>query len=90
MITTPRLALALLGLSLGVAGGCARDAGDEDGADTAETQPAIEAAPVAPAPAPVVVAPTHSGGVVERILRTKLLIVPVVQPDNNSMPKTKT
>ncbi len=29
----------------------------------------VQAAPVAPAPAPVVVAPTHSGGVVERILR---------------------
>lgn len=55
MITTPRLALALLGLSLGVAGGCARDAGHEDGADAADTQPAIEAAPVsggAAAPAP--------------------------------------
>ncbi|MFP7721398.1 Rne/Rng family ribonuclease [Lysobacter sp. A3-1-A15] len=40
------------------------------------TQPAplrepreVQAAPVAPAPAPVVAAPTHSGGVVERILR---------------------
>lgn len=55
MITTPRLALVLVGLSLGAAAGCARDAANEDAADLAETQPGLEAAPAAPdaaAPAP--------------------------------------
>ena len=55
MVTTPRLALALLALSLGAAAGCAGDGAGEEGAEAAETQAALEAAPVAPesaAPAP--------------------------------------
>jgi putative membrane protein len=55
MITTPRFTLVLVALSLGGAAGCSADGADDGGANGAETQPAIEAAPVTPeaaAPAP--------------------------------------